>query len=94
MCMAKEELVPIVARPMQNKGRCGFLLRQTSQRYSFSTPIVFMERDKVNSNQPINQERKGIKSQSTKKSKYSKFKYGEITPAISHQNLLAIHVLQ
>ena len=57
-----------------------------------------MERDKVNSNQSINQERKEIKSQSAKKSKnqlkYSKFKDGEIAPAISHQNLPSIHILQ
>ena len=57
-----------------------------------------MDRDKVNSNQPINQERKEIKSQSAKKSKnqlkYSKFEDGEIARAISHQNLPAIHVLQ
>ena len=57
-----------------------------------------MERDKVNSSQPINQERKEIKSQSAKKLKnqlkYFKFKGGEIAPAISHQNLPTIHVLQ
>ena len=57
-----------------------------------------MERDKVNSNQPINQERKEIKSQSAKKSKnqlkYSKFKDGEIALAISHQHLQVIHMLQ
>ena len=98
MCLAKEELAPIIAGPTQNKGGRGFLLRQTSQRYSFSTPIVFMERDKVNSNQSINQGRKEIKSQSTKRSKnqlkYSKFKDGKIAPGISHQNLPAIHVLQ
>ena len=62
MCRAKEELAPIVVGPTQNKRGCGFLLRQTIQRYSFSTPILFMERDKVNSNQSINQERKKIKS--------------------------------
>ena len=88
MCMAKGELAPIIAGPMQNKGGCGFLLRKTSQKYSFSTPILFMETDKVNFNQLINQERKEIKSQSAKKSKnqlkYSKFKDGEIAPAISH----------
>ena len=82
ICMAKKELAPIVARPMQNKGGCGFLLRKISKRYFFSTPILFMERNKVNSNQPINQERKEIKSQSAKKSKYqfkySKFKDGEL----------------
>ena len=50
MCRAKEELAPIVAGPTHNKGGCGFLLHQTSQKYSFSTPILFMERDKVNSN--------------------------------------------
>ena len=69
MCMAKGELAPIVAGPTQNKGGCGVLLRQTSQRYSFSTAILFMKKDEVNSNQPINQERKEIKSQSAKKSK-------------------------
>ena len=35
MCMAKEELALIIAGPTQNKGGCGFLLRQTSQRYTF-----------------------------------------------------------
>ena len=35
MSMAKEELALIVAGPMQNKGGCGFLLHQTSQRYCF-----------------------------------------------------------
>ena len=98
MCMAKEELAPIVAGPTQNKGGCGFLLRQTRQRYFFSTPILFMGKDRVNSDQPINQERKEIKSQSAKKSKnllkYSKFEDGEIRPVISHQNLLTIYVLQ
>ena len=98
MCLAKEELAPIIAGPTQNKGGRGFLLRQTSQRYSFSTPILFIERDKVSSNQLINQEKKEIKSQSAKKLKnqlkYSKLKDGEIAPAISHQNLPAIHVLQ
>ena len=94
----QKELAPIVAGPTQNKRGCGFLLRQTNQRYSFPTPILFMERDKVNSNQLINQERKKIKSQLAKKSKnqlkYSKFKDGDIAPAISHQNLPTIHVLQ
>ena len=64
MCMAKEELAPIIAGPTQNKGGCAFLQRQISQSYSFSTPILFMKTDKANSNQPINQERKEIKSQS------------------------------
>ena len=98
MCRAKEELAPIVVGPTQNKRGCGFLLRQTSERYSFSTPILFIERDEVNSNRPINQERKEIKSQSAKKSKnqlkYSKFKDGKNALATSHENLLAIHVLQ
>ena len=48
-----------------------------------------MERDKVNSNQPINQERKEIKSQSAKKSKnqlkYSRFKDGEISQEIRQE---------
>ena len=63
MCMAKKELAAIIAGPTLNKGGCGLLLHQTSQRHSFSTPILFMERDKVNFNQPINQEKKEIKSQ-------------------------------
>ena len=56
-----------------------------------------MKNGKVNSYQPINQEREEIKSQSAKKSKnqlkYSKFKDGDIAPTMSHQNLPSIHVL-
>ena len=97
MCMAKEKLGRIVAGPTQNNGGCGFLLRQISQKYFFSTPILLMERDKVNSNKPINQEKEEIKSQSAKSKnqlKYSKFKDGEIALAISHQHLQVIHMLQ